>query len=488
MKVKIHLLLLLFIGSRANAQSRAVQYEVEAWGLGSTVKRTPFWLVANQFGTAPNQAPALGMNGQIKLDYRNDSTNKRRWDWGGGAVATSYLGASSALIIPELFVKARYKKIEIWAGRRRQTFGLTDSSLTSGSYSWSGNALPIPKIEIIIPDFILLPFTKNLLAIKGNYAHGWFGSGMFILHSFLHQKSLYVRLGKPSWAVKIHGGFNHQVVWGGKTSFNYLDSNLINGDKFPVSLGSYLSVITGLKTFAGSQSISDFDFTNRIGNHVGTIDIGVEIELKRHKLLLYRQNIFEDGSLYYLINIADGLNGVSLQNLYPEPRKGKVIFKKLLFEFFYTLSQGGPELIINDPSRRGLDNYFNHQQFRDGWTYQGRIIGTPFLTSQSDTKRQEPYNGFELVNNNRVRVYHVGTEGYVGKNVQFLSKISYSHNYGNYGFPYQTVPKQWSALLQASGDLPWLNGTKWTAATAFDYGGLYEDAFALRIGLRKTWK
>ena len=481
------LLSLLLVVGQTNAQSRAIQYEVEAWGLGSTSKRTPFWLVANQYGTAPAQAPTLGVNGQIKVDYRNDSTTKRHWNWGGGAVLNSYVGASSALIIPELFVKARYKKIEIWAGRRRQTFGLMDSSLTSGSYSWSGNALPIPKIEIIVPDFVPVPFTKNLLAVKGSYAHGWFGSGTFILHSFLHQKSLYLRFGKPSWPVKIHGGFNHQVVWGGKTSFNYLDSNLINGDKFPSNLGSYLSVITGLKNLSGPQSINDFDFTNRIGNHLGTIDIGVEIEMKRHKLLVYRQSIFEDGSLYYLINVADGLNGVSLQNLYPEPRKGKVIFKKFLFEFLYTLSQGGPEFIIGDPSRRGLDNYFNHQQFRDGWTYQGRIIGTPFITNQADTKRKEPYNGFELVNNNRVRVYHLGAEGFVGNHIQFLTKLSYSHNYGNYNFTYPTVPRQWSGLLQMSGDLPWLKGTKWTAATAFDYGGLYQDTLALRIGLKKTW-
>ena len=32
--------------------------------------------------------------------------------------------------------------------------------------------------------------------------------------TYLHQKSLYGRFGKPGWKLKLYGGFNHQVLWG----------------------------------------------------------------------------------------------------------------------------------------------------------------------------------------------------------------------------------------------------------------------------------
>ena len=32
--------------------------------------------------------------------------------------------------------------------------------------------------------------------------------------TYLHQKSLYGRFGKPEWKLKLYGGFNHQVIVG----------------------------------------------------------------------------------------------------------------------------------------------------------------------------------------------------------------------------------------------------------------------------------
>ena len=65
-------------------------------------------------------------------------------------------------LIPVAYIKAKFGAFEIYAGRRKEIFGLVDSTLSSGSYIWSGNALPMPKIQISTPNFVSLPYTKGL--------------------------------------------------------------------------------------------------------------------------------------------------------------------------------------------------------------------------------------------------------------------------------------------------------------------------------------
>ena len=121
------------------------------------------------------------------------------------------------------------------------------------------------------------------------------------LKSYLHQKSLYGRFGKPSWRLKLYGGFNHQVVWGNEQDY-------YNDDYTLSPIETYFYVITGKKYSNGI--IQD----ERQGNHLGSIDIGFEYEFDKVKLLLYRQNFYEAGALAHLANIQDGLNGISLEN------------------------------------------------------------------------------------------------------------------------------------------------------------------------------
>ena len=450
-------------------------------------QNTPFWFRANQYSTIPNQLPTLNLRAS-RHELRTFRKNND-WKYGYGAAVVLNAGTKSNLVLPELYASLRYKIFELYAGRRKETFGLCDSTLNTGSYSWSGNALPMPKITLQVPEYTVVPYTKGWLQFKGSYAHGWFGENRFVSHNFLHQKTLYLRLGKPQSQFKWYAGFNHQVQWGGLA--NYDARAVTNDQKFPSDLLAYWYVISGSGGKIGKvKKFSAFDSTNRVGNHLGTIDIGLEIDLKRSRLFIYRQNIYEDGSLYYLNSINDGLNGISFTNLFATRQKGKFSVHKILFEYLNTTSQGGRDFGTT-PGTLGNDNYFNHQQFRDGWTYQGRVIGTPFVTNRFDSKEKfqgsDFHNGFENANNNRVQVYHVGVQGYFGKDIAFLSKISFSKNYGTYGFPYPTTPRQYSGLLQVMGKLPYLGGLQWTAATAWDYGGLYDDSFALRLGVRKTW-
>src|SRR5690606_16723423 len=121
------------------------------------------------------------------------------------------LGKESNLSLIEGYGKMRIAIFQLKAGRTKDVMGLNgDSSLTSGNFAISGNALGIPKIDISIPQYYTLPIWDGLVAIKGNFAHGW--AGRYLAHTiggstqglivypktFFHQKSLYGRIGKES--------------------------------------------------------------------------------------------------------------------------------------------------------------------------------------------------------------------------------------------------------------------------------------------------
>jgi hypothetical protein len=460
------------------------QINLNTWiGGGST----PFWLRANQYGIVPTTMPAVSVGGQSVGDF---IIPKSKLKWGYGAEVIVNAGAVNQIVIPVAFLKTTYKKWEMYVGRRRETFGISDTTLGTGSYVWSGNALPMPKIQIGTTDYISLKFTKNWIALKGNYAHGWFGSETFVNNYYLHQKTLYGRIGKPGSKLKLYGGFNHQVQWGGTTNY---ESKFAINNKLPSSFKDYIYVVTGALGYKerygtiDTTTATDFDITNRFGNHLGSIDLAAEYETKQYRIRAYRQSLYEDGSLFYGTNITDGLHGVSIKKLNIDPKNKKIIVTALNIEFLDTRSQGGPT--AGDGGVWGKDNYFNHGQFRDGWYYKGNIIGTPFISTRKDLRegyQQEGiYNGYENINNNRLTVWHLGLEGYCGTNIHFLSKLSYSTNLGTYDFTYTNSPRQISGLLQLDGQTKLWRGMDWVLSAAYDSGQLLKNNFAIRAGIKK---
>ena len=297
----------------------------------------------------------------------------------------------------------------MWGGGA-EIVGLVDTLLTTGAYIWSGNALPIPKIQLAIPVFTAVPFTKGVLSVMGAFSHGWFeNSDRIVTGSYLHQKYVYARLGKPGWKFRLYGGFNHQVVWGGQAPPGVLSPNLSNNGVLPTGLRYYRAVVLGSR---GEWDRTDPNVTsfedNRIGNHLGSLDVATDIDFKSWNLMAYRQFVYDDGSLFYGTNLADGLNGLRLKNR-RQPAGQPFFLRQITLEYFYSESQGGSAFVIDDPEQRGRDNYFNHGQFIDGWQYYKHTIGTPFLTPQGEARSSLP-NNVGIINN-RVNVVHIGLAG-----------------------------------------------------------------------------
>lgn len=464
---------------------RVNQYQLETGILAST-EQTPFWLRANQYGVVLLKNPAFRINTSLHSDYRpRDSIGRRpKIDWGYGLNLVANVGATSQFILPEAYVKGRLGAFELYAGRRKEIIGLVDTLLTSGSYIWSGNSLPLPKIQLALPVFTPLPFTKGVISVMGTFSHGWFENGdRLVKGSYLHQSSFYGRLGKPSWRVRFYGGFNHQVMWAGYS--NNLNSTVAVDGKLPSSIRYYPSVVLGTRgaaDYTTDKNVTSFE-ENRIGNHLGSVDFAVEVNLNHWNLFAYRQFLYDDGSLFYGTNLVDGLNGLRIRNR-DQPTGSAFFLKQLTFEYLFTGSQGGDLFIIDDPKRRGRDDYFNNSQYIDGWTYFGRTIGTPFLTPQQEVNPSLPprYG----IANNRVSVFHLGLSALVLNKIDVVARLSFSRNYGTYPVPYLTVPAQFSGLLTASVPVGLLGGTVLNGSLAVDSGELLPNSVGAYVGLRKT--
>lgn len=482
------LLFLVLLLSAGNAHTQDIHsridssnYSIELSSLLSSDKQIPFWLHANQWGSIPRN----GNSGALKVGLQNtwalSSPNKwdANWKFGFQFEGVANLAQKNEVILPQANVSLGYGNFEIMVGRRKQLMGIADSTLGTGAYLVSGNALPVPIVQIGFTKFTSVPFTKGWIAFMGTYSDGRFEKNRPVTQDLkLHQKQLYFRVGPPNGKIKLYGGMTHAVQWGGRTPY-YTDSVT---NQMPKGLESYWRVVTA-KLYLGKIAGTDHEATNRIGNHLGSVDVAMEIDGYETNFLFYRQSVYEDGSLFKLESIADGLNGMRFykKNSYLAPFE----INEGVFEFLYLKNQGGEEWEY-DLGVFGRDNYFNHAQVRDGWSYYGKTIGTPFVPPTEDTKAKWPaYGDKAFTSNNRVLVLHAGLSGTFLQAVKWTLKVSYSDNSGVYDQPVQPSAKQISGFLGLQGKVPWLGGSTLFGSFAMDNGDLYPASYGGRIGLRK---
>jgi hypothetical protein len=461
------------------AQKAPIHYGLEGQTI-LTGEKVPFWMRSNQYGSVPLGGASMSLIGRASKDYAIDTTGKRRlFDWGVGFEGRANLGSGSNFIPVEAYGKIRLAMFEMKAGRSKDIMGLCDTLLSSGSFAVSGNALGIPKIQLSIPEFYTLPVLGGWVAIKGNLAHGWLGElptgvNNVSARTYFHQKSLYGRIGKKGSRSHFVGGFNHQVFWG--------NEKYIFGNSFTYSnIDTFYLVIQG-KNWAGSK----------VGNHLGTIDAGVDISFKNFTVKIYRQQFYDKGALYYLANAVDGLSGLSISRL---PLKNDQFFqwKNILVEVLHTKNQAGYLKSRETPS--GREDYYNSYIYSQGWSYQGYSLGTPLLTLKNDVKKEvgdiHTTNTFV---NNRVFALHFGLISDIQK-YQIELKTSYSLNYGTFessGMLYRSAfgsisqsTRYFGKQPQLSASLGWSKQLSiplyWGGLISVDRGNMLENAFGILV-------
>ncbi|OIN58788.1 capsule assembly Wzi family protein [Arsenicibacter rosenii] len=469
-----------------DSTSKPASYTAELGGVICSTNRTPFWLRANQFGLVPLNGSSATL--RLGTTFERPLKKGSKWAAGYGAYVVGNVGATNQVLVPEAYGRIRRGALELWAGRRRQVIGLTDTLLTSGSYSWSGNALPITRVQFGTTGFVPIGFTKGVLAINAFMAHGWFPAADSVRGSFLHQKAVYGRIGKPSWPVRIYGGLLHNVQWGGYSTYRVIRKYGGRDDgKLPSSFRDYLYMLVAKQPKGFSENLSSIDTLNQIGNHLGNIDLAIEVAVKNWNVLLYNQHPFEDKSGLIYMNFPDGIYGIRLKNTNTKA-KG-IQLKQFTVEYVYTVDQSGLTHTRTDQRYGGGDNYFNHSQYRTGWVVDHNILGTPFITRWQDvrpglTNTKDP--NLRVITNNKIKVAHLGFLLQLPAAVLLEGRASYSHNLGS--FVNKQQPKQFSGILKAIAPI-FVSGQRFdlNIALAIDQGELYVNSIGGFIGIRKTW-
>jgi Capsule assembly protein Wzi len=459
-------------------------FGIETTGYVSTNNQLPFWLRVNQFGAVPQRSPALS---SFLRAYSKSDSSKRFFDWNYGMEGFATLNARSRVHLIEGFVEAKVGSFVLSAGRKKEIVGLVDTLLSTGSVAWSGNALPVPRIQLATKGFVDVPFTKKMLAIQATYAHGWFGQQRihpqyflspqndytpywynYFLNTYLHQKTLYGRFGKPTWKVNLYGGFNHQAFWGNEQQIWKQGFDL-------KPLEHYRRVVMGVNWWS-----------SKIGNHFGTIDLGMTIKGKKWHTFLYRQSIYDTGSLLNALNL-DALNGISLTRKMPSTQK--INLTKILMEYLYTGDQRDPLLDPFAGVNNGRNSYFNHYIYLDGWRYSGLVLGTPFAVADTYLKENAVNEDFrsDYISNNRIHAVHLGLMGTYRSTYQFVFKTAISQNKGTYGAAFPAPRYQLSSFLSVSKHFSWLQGIDASCDLALDMGSLYPTNLGGRLSLKKSY-
>jgi len=479
MKKLFSIILLLLLQVAAKAQFLD-SLQVKA-GTSVTVASKdylPLWLVANRFGVISDQQFDFSTHFRLSNTnivqfgtptiYNKNEDNALHIDYGIDVYNNNHLKKT---IIQEGFVRVKYRKATFSAGRFKQVIGEMDHDLSSGSLGLSGNALPVPKLNLAI-DYFNIPFTNGWVQAKGMISHGWMGNDQFLKNAYLHEKNVYLRIGKNK--LKLYGGLQHYAVWGGeRDNFFALDRSWAGfWNVFLVKEANDGSVVTDI-------------LPNRAGDHRGVIEAGAEWENDDYRINLNNQTPFDMGQNIDTRNI-DRLLSLSFYNKKPEAK-----LKKVVVEFIHTKQ-------MNDfYAEHVRESYYNNGIYRTGWSYNERILGTPlFIDRQRGSKYfddVEPYDWdgptSEIqpttnVISNRVVGGHVGVDYEVQKGLTSRTLLTYTNNFGNYNarqFRDRSY-SQWYSMQQFSWIVPQTQ-LSLTGTIAYDFGSLSNN-FGSMIGLQ----
>lgn len=460
----------------------------------------PLWMRSNQFGSVPAAGLSNSWIGSFYKTYKklHDPKDFSSVDWGLDVQTRINLAEKTSAQLIEGAIKAKWWIFEGRAGRSKDIIGLNgDTTLSSGNFAVSGNALGFPKLEIRIPDYYRLPLWNGLISLKGNFAHGWVGSrqvdyNVFLIpsddyrvNSFYHQKSLYGRIGREGSKLNLYGGINHQAYWGNEEQ--------VYGEAFKLSeIESFIYVFLGKAYYEPGLGSS------KLGNQLGSIDMGLSYDFSNVRIFGYRQLFYDVGAISKLANIRDGLNGFAVENLsYRKGNKKNWDWKKVLLEFFYSKDQAGYPW--SKTTKSGDEDYYNNSYYLEGWSYKGTGIGNPLIIPAIDAKEGQISSPLKYFISNRVSALHLGVDFQVFE-TDVLFKATYARHFGNFltskwgsskgdNFhePYGlfTPVNQFSTYLKASRNLR--RGFSMGLVLSADYGEMLNNSVGSYISLAKQW-
>lgn len=427
----------------------------------------PFWFESNNYGLYASDDIYSG-NYFVLIN----KTYYKSFEFNSKFSTMGRLSTNSSLFFHELFIEAKYRQFTLFVGKKEWRDGFAITDLGFGSMIWSSNSATVPKITLQVKDWQKVPFTGGLFSYKGYYSHGWFEEDRFVESSYLHEKALYLYLGKDNWPIKFLGAIIHNVMWAGEhPSFGNL----------PDKLDDYISIVTFQK---GSDDPDNPEPISFQGSTVGAFDFGIHYQFLKSEVQLSKQFYLESRTSTYFRSPADGLWRLEWKKS-NQQNAGITAFS---YEVLNMIKQDSQR---NEGETRGGDQSYFNFIYNDGWSYKNRIIGIPLV--------QTTYiNDILFISNNiflshnvsmRVRPWFISND-----NPTYLeTKFTYSRSYGRttncpsnfctsgLDRPYRSDRQdQYSVYLMAK--FPIKKDLLITTATALDVGDLY-DSIGFRIGI-----
>lgn len=384
-------------------QNHSQNYSVELSSNLSTKEALPFFLRSNKYGAVPNKN-----NIQLNTSFFSDFKKQNQLiNFSYKASITGFVADENDIFINELYGSLLFKNIQVDIGSKNDDILFEGLSITNGNIIKSINTRAIPGIHIKTKNYFKLPFAKNWLSVKANFAEYFLNDKRAVDNAGLHYKSLYFKSILNS-NLNLIIGIDHYAQWRG-TSEEF--------GKQPSSLKDYLKIITGNE---GNKSSYFGEQLSALGNHIGNYQVQLNHKGEKLNWSFYWSHLFEDASGRELSNYPDALYG-----LFFDLKKPKSIITHVLAEFQYTKHQG------KATSLHGLiDNYFNNTIYQSGWTYFGSTIGSPFFTTRP------PENGITYgIAQSRFTSINFGVKGYLNTHLEYKTNLTYTKYVGSFNNP-----------------------------------------------------
>ncbi|MCC8173415.1 MAG: capsule assembly Wzi family protein, partial [Odoribacter sp.] len=258
MKIKCFILvnILLFIFHFSSfSQKRPLRYYGEVGGV-PTSDNLPFWLRSNQYGKYEKDTYLWG---NFNLTYDFKYTNTKKFDYALGVEGTGALGHDdNKAFINQLFGRIRWQRLVLDIGVIHKPEMYGGLSATNGDMLYSNNSRSMPGISLSTADYIIIPWFKKKLAVRGIYSEYRMNDKRFAgKKTNLHHKMGALKF-TPSSRFNIEVGADHYVQWGGEVESH---------GKLPASFKDYIRVVFFLP---GSSDSPSNEADNKLGNHIGS--------------------------------------------------------------------------------------------------------------------------------------------------------------------------------------------------------------------------
>tara|TARA_B100000575_G_C23143622_1_gene666648 strand:+ start:3824 stop:5293 length:1470 start_codon:yes stop_codon:yes gene_type:complete len=355
----------------------------------------PFWFHTNKNGSIDKNSANINNYLSLKADfYRHDLLNIIIESKFINRVA--YTGSTHFEIGS---IKLQFQDFAIMAGRFYDPLTIKENHLSIGSFMYSNNAIPLPKIAITTNDYVSIPKTNDVIRLNAFLAHGWFNSDRWIQKVYLHEKYLYLNVNYKFFDAK--AGIVHNVQWGGHKGSYIL----------PNDIRTYFEVI--MAKGSSSKNAPTGEASNVVGNSVGMYDFNLGLTFKNFVLSIYRVFYLEDKVSTRFRSPWDGLWGLVIKP------NNSISIKNIIWEHINT-----KKMDSFDWEPKGTANYYNHRIYQTGWTYKNRVIGNPLILAN---------NSLSLpIYNNIIVANHIGFDGVLVSNIAYQFLYTFSRNYGTF--------------------------------------------------------